>query len=146
MLIDVMRERLVNSGLPWVIENVPGAPMLTQPGLFKVHGVVLCGTHFGLKVYRHRIFESSVPIPQPTCSHRESAMNPHNQAGRDRMYAELGRGDPEKPWRQEMGVEWMNKYEGREAIPPAYTEHIGRALLASMAVTVGAQFDGEVCR
>ena len=56
-------------------------------------------------------------------------MNPHASSGRERIYEEYGRQDPEKLWRKEKGVEWMNKHEGREAIPPAYTEFIGAQLL-----------------
>ncbi len=48
------------------------------------------------------------------------------------MYMEFGRSDPEVIWRAEMGVAWMNRHEGREAIPPAYTEYIGEQLLAAI--------------
>ena len=57
MLIESTRARLVSSGLPYVIENVPGAP-LQNP-------VTLCGEMFGLRVIRHRLFESNFYIPQP---------------------------------------------------------------------------------
>jgi DNA (cytosine-5)-methyltransferase 1 len=131
MLIDAVRARLERIGLPWVIENVPGAPLPEQSDLFGAHGVVLCGSMFGLRVHRHRLFEASFPLATPRpCGHRGLAMNPHNQAGRDRIYEEFGRGDPERVWRRDMGVEWMGKYEAREAIPPSYTEWIGRELLA----------------
>lgn len=128
MLIDTVRERLIAHGAGLVIENVVGAPMLTQPGLFGVHGVVLCGSSFGLAIWRHRLFECSVPIPQPQCDHSSPPMNPHRQSSRDR----IGRHRPEALWRAAMGVPWMGKQEAREAIPPAYTEWIGTHLLATL--------------
>lgn len=130
MLIEPMRDRLLTSGIPWVIENVEGAPLPTQSTLDGRHGVELCGTMFGLPVWRHRLFETSFPVEAPGgCSHRmRHAMNPHNQRGRDRIYAEIGRQDPERPWLEAMGVGWMGRLEGREAVPPAFTAYLGRFL------------------
>lgn len=130
MLLEPVRERLQEIGKPYVIENVVGAPMPTA--------VQVCGTGLGLRVYRHRLFESNIDIVGTDCDHSVPAMNPHNQAGRDAMYAEFGRRDPEPRWRQEMGVEWMSRYEAREAIPPAYTEHIGRQVIAAAIGTAEA--------
>ncbi len=124
-LIDIVRAKLQTIGRPWVIENVPGAP-LHNP-------VRICGTGVGLPVYRHRLFESNRPITGTRCDHTRPALNPHNQAGRDAIYAEHGFGDPEPLWRRSMGVEWMTRYEAREAIPPAYTEHLGRQLIHQLA-------------
>jgi DNA (cytosine-5)-methyltransferase 1 len=132
MLIDAVRDRLIATGVPWVIENVMGAPLPFQSDLFGAHGVMLCGTSFGLRVQRHRLFECSFSVPAPPCRHSGPAMNPHNQAARDLIYAEFGRSDPEIIWQREMGVEWMGRREARQAIPPAYTEHIGGYLLASL--------------
>lgn len=126
-LIEPVREALIEIGRPYVIENVVGAPVIDP--------AVVCGTGLGLRVYRHRLFESSEPITGTTCDHSRPAMNPHNQAGRDAMYAEFGRRDPEPRWRDEMGVAWMSRYEAREAVPPAYTEFIGRQVLAALPVT-----------
>jgi DNA (cytosine-5)-methyltransferase 1 len=129
MLIEPVRELLIETGLPWVIENVVGAPLPTQDTLDGRYGVELCGTMFGLPVYRHRLFECSFPIAPPSgCSHRGHAMNPHNQRGRNRIYRDIGRQDPERPWLEAMGVGWMERYEGREAVPPAFTAYLGRFL------------------
>lgn len=133
MLIDAVRARLARVPV-WVIENVEGAPMVTSSTMFGAHGAMVCGSGLGLKVYRHRLFESNVPLVGTPCRHAAHAMNPHNQAGRNRIYRDYGRSDPEVVWREEMGVGWMNRQEGREAIPPAYTEHIGRQLLAALSV------------
>lgn len=139
MLIDAIRDRLIGAGVPWVIENVPGAPLPTASDLFGNHGVELCGSMFGLRVWRHRLFETSFPLSAPqACDHSRPAMNPHNGAGRDRIYEEFGRLDPEKPWREAMGVKWMGRYEAREAIPPAYCEFIGGRLLSQIQAEVAA--------
>lgn len=139
MLIDETRRLLEKTGLPWIIENVAGAPMPDQDDLLGNHGTVLCGTQFGKRYHRHRWFEASFPVTAPSCRHYiRPAMNPHNQSGRDLMYAEFGRQDPEVIWRKEMGVEWMGKYEGRQAIPPVFTEHIGRQLMAHISQAVAA--------
>jgi DNA (cytosine-5)-methyltransferase 1 len=138
MLLDVVRAALDELGKPYAIENVIGAPMPEQPDLFGRSGVVICGSGLGLRVHRHRIFESNVPMTGVPCAHGTvHAMNPHNQAGRDRIYEEFGRCDPEIVWREHMGVPWMDKHGGRQAIPPAYTEHIGGYLM--VALTAKAQ-------
>lgn len=82
MLIDAVRERLIEIGLPYVIENVEGSPLPRQSDLFGAHGVELCGTMFGLPVWRHRLFECSmsVPIPRP-CDHSRPSMNPTTRWG-----------------------------------------------------------------
>jgi len=137
-LIDPVRDLLIQSRLPWVIENVVGAPIPTQSTLDGRHGVELCGSMFSLRVYRHRLFETSFGISAPrSCDHRILAMNPHNQAGRDRIYEEFGKQNPEPIWCAEMGVPWMTKEEGREAIPPVFTEYIGHQLLAQIGASVG---------
>jgi DNA (cytosine-5)-methyltransferase 1 len=88
---------------------------------------------FGLPVYRHRLFEASLPLEAPRgCDHRQPAMNPHNQLGRDRIYEAFGRQNPDPIWNSAMGVGWMDKEEGREAIPPAYTAYLGRFLLIAV--------------
>ena len=133
MLIDALRERLEAQPTPFVIENVPGAPMRSP--------LVLCGTMFGLRIVRHRLFESSLFIwPPAACNHRErSVINPHRAESRQRIYAEFGRQDPEKLWGVEMGIEWMGRYELREAIPPAYTRYIGERALEALGAAVRAR-------
>ena len=133
MLIDALRVMLNQTGLAWVMENVEGSPLAEASDLFGAHGATVCGTGLGLRVYRHRIFESSFPLTGTHCDHSLPAMNPHNQAGRDAIYREFGRQDPEKVWRREMGVEWMTKHGARECVPPAYTEFIGTQLLAHIS-------------
>jgi DNA (cytosine-5)-methyltransferase 1 len=125
-LIPDVRDGLTKLGLPWIIENVEGAPLVSQSDLFGSHGVLLCGTSFGLRVRRHRLFETSFALPVHPCRHAETVLNPYDAEARARdgiqhqamiRYAEA------------MGIDWMTGDEASEAIPPAYTEWIGHRLL-----------------
>lgn len=129
-LIEPVRALLRATGLPWVIENVPEAP-LQDP-------IILCGTMFpGLRVIRHRAFEASFPL-WTIAHHRHPLVFTH-----DKRKAHYGLLDQDTAFvqvtgggnctvankRAAMGVPWMNGAEANEAIPPAYTEFIGRQLL-----------------
>jgi DNA (cytosine-5)-methyltransferase 1 len=128
-LIEPIRRMLVDSGRPYIIENVEGAPLLSP--------VVLCGTMFPkLRVLRHRLFESNFVILAP--SHKK-----HPKVHTfDRRKAHYGKTDEWKDFVQvtgggncslaaahaAMGIDWMTKGEINESIPPAYTEFIGRQI------------------
>lgn len=124
--IAAVREMFERTGKPWVLENVPGAP-LRDP-------VVLCGAMFPpLRVYRHRLFETNFPLPQPP--------EPPHIARQAKMGRQPGAGewiqcvgnftDPEFG-RVAMGTPWMARNDMSEAIPPAYAEWVGRYLLAAV--------------
>jgi DNA (cytosine-5)-methyltransferase 1 len=120
-LLMPARELLKALGRPWVIENVPGAPMRAD---YK-----LCGCMFRLAVKRERWFETSwhaFDLRQP-CLHQEPAVGVYGYGG-VRGSSGLFSGRLAR-WREAMGIDWMDAHELKEAIPPAYTEHIGRALL-----------------
>lgn len=133
-LIGPTRERLLSAGIPFVIENVSGAPLARHPGLFGLHGIQLCGTAFGLgargmELRRHRLFESNLVLPAPHCRHRLRTIGVYGHgahSGKERMAnaAEA---------RQALDINWMNRDEMAEAIPPAYTEYIGGELLRELA-------------
>jgi len=124
MLIDVVREALVWLGRPYVIENVEGAP-LKDP-------VTLCGAMFGLRTYRHRLFESNVPIAVPAHPvHVERQVKMGRPVRPGDFYQAVGNFSNVGYARDDMGVPWMNRDGIRECIPPAYAEHVGRALLAA---------------
>ena len=127
-----MRDRLQESGAPWVIENVIGAPY--------EQGIVLCGSAFGLGVWRHRNFETSFLMLSPGCRH-DLCPKPldvtgtggpcerpqHNGGGAHRKPRSIGEA------RAAMGIDWMSRRELSQAIPPAYTEYIGAQLLAVLS-------------
>jgi DNA (cytosine-5)-methyltransferase 1 len=126
-LIAPVLERLQEIDIPWVVENVPGSPLITGDTLFGDHGVLLCGSMFGLRVQRHRLFQTSFPVMPPRyCDHSQVPMNPHNSASRKLWREKLSEDEfIERSWVDEMGLYWMGLREGREAIPPVYTQHIG---------------------
>lgn len=131
-LVGPVRELLLEIGLPYVIENVPEAP-LQNP-------VTLCGFQFGLSVelhgrrfglIRHRGFETgngfSLPsLPEP--EHDLPAISVHGHGAHGEFYKRWGHGYGADTWRELMGIDWMNRDEIGEAIPPAYAEYAGAYL------------------
>ncbi len=124
-------------GLPFVIENVTQAPIASSSDLFGRHGVMLCGTMFGLQVFRHRKFETSFPAGAPGHPpHVKLAMRAGYLPTDDRPFMSIhGRGGHNsKAWvaaaAEAMDVPWMAGSLDAvcEAIPPAYTTFIGRQL------------------
>lgn len=112
-------------GKPWVIENVPGAPMRAD--------ALLCGAMFSLRTYRHRLFESNVPLRAPDHPEHEVRSTKMGRAPRPGEFMHVvGNFSGVTHARAAMGIEWMTRDELREAIPPAYTEHIGRQLMAHL--------------
>ncbi len=128
-LLLATRQALMRARIPWVIENVNGAPL--------GHAIKLCGVQFGLKVYRHRFFESSeLLFAPPHLPHPE----PMPRAGRGPSLSGYicvaGRMGHVEHCKQAMGINWMTRDELSQAIPPAYTEYIGRQLIAALSQTV----------
>ena len=122
------RDLLVSTGLPWVIENVIGAP--------HSHGLILCGSMFGLGVRRHRNFETSHLFMQSlVCDHRGQGPIVDVTGHPSEKFGKFGGTKHPNKWRslehgrQAMGIDWMSKRDLPLAIPPAYTEFIGTQLL-----------------
>jgi len=120
-LLDATRAALVELGVPYVIENIQGAPL--------VEAVVLCGTSFGLRTRRHRYFEASFPILVPPCVHHgHRALEVHGHSGgTSRRSGARGRGTV-ADWREGLGIDWMTGDELTQAVPPVFTELIGHQL------------------
>lgn len=115
-LIPAIRGRLEAAGVPYAIENVPGAP-LRNPA-------TLCGSMFGLDVRRHRLFETSFPVLAPECAHHKQAPRFKQATNRKnkRKTVEIGVWRiPLDVQREAMRIDWMNLEELSEAIPPAYS-------------------------
>lgn len=121
-LVAPTRAALKKTGKPYVIENVPGAPL--------VHPIKLNGAMFGMKVRRTRLFECSFDMP--------FYLLPSEERSTFRMGRPVEDGDVITPVghfsnvpyaRKVMGIDWMGQKELAQAIPPAYTEFIGRELM-----------------
>jgi DNA (cytosine-5)-methyltransferase 1 len=131
LLVETLR-LLRAQRLPFVVENVVGArAALRTPTL-------LCGSSFGLGVRRHRLFETAWPLASPPpCLHGlqpEPVDVTGTGAARRGRRRDGGGGNSRKPRdlahaREVMGVDWMTRAELSQAIPPAYTEFIGRQLI-----------------
>lgn len=132
-LVAPIRDRLMASGVPYVIENVAGAPLIDP--------VILCGSMFrlrtssGLWLRRHRLFETSFRIDdRPICRHPKGVSIGVYGNGTNRYHLEkLGRTIKVAECREAMGIDWMTRKELSQAIPPAYTEWIGNRLIAEIA-------------
>jgi DNA (cytosine-5)-methyltransferase 1 len=123
-LLAWTRDLLTETGLPWVIENVPGADMRTD--------YRLCGCMFGLPgLRRERWFETSwrgYDLRSP-CSHSDTTVTvTGHPGGSSKRDGTSGFGDT-SAWKQAMGIDWMTAKELAQAIPPAYTEYIGSQLI-----------------
>jgi DNA (cytosine-5)-methyltransferase 1 len=122
-LIPQTREALIASGKPYVIENVPGSPLINP--------IQMCGSAFGLKVRRHRLFESNIQLTNSICNHKEQG-KPVGIYGsmRDEIPGGGHTAKSIEQAREAMGIDWMIWGELVEAIPPVYTETIGRQILS----------------
>ena len=133
-LVEPVRECLIQSNLPYVIENVEGAPLINP--------IVLCGTLFpGLRVLRHRLFETNFPVTTPehgkhpkvhTLDKRKSHYGKTNEWV-DFVQVTGGGNCSVAAAREAMGIDWMSKSEINEAIPPAYTHYIGNFLIQHLS-------------
>jgi DNA (cytosine-5)-methyltransferase 1 len=137
-LVAATRELLNDSGRPWVIENVVPAPLC-------VFSVTLCGLMFGLKVFRHRRFESTLWLSSPEHpSHKGILIGTngfrcpigHGGWSSQRMRNKIAAAssnekDTKESWQKAMKIDWMTRDEMAQAIPPDYTEFIGRQLIAA---------------
>jgi DNA (cytosine-5)-methyltransferase 1 len=135
-LIGPVRDRLEKLRRPWVIENVsPARPLLRDP-------VTLCGEMFQRGMYRHRLFEpgGGIALTAPSSDtelQRNKECGWHHpvaaaKAGhwRPGMYVSVSGHERKEPVRLAMGITWMSDREDvKEAIPPAFSQHIGRQVL-----------------
>lgn len=122
-LLGNTRDALMSTGKPWVIENVPGAPMRPD---FK-----LCGCQFGLKLRRERWFETSWEgfDLRPVCHHPFPVVSVVGHGTPSWVREQLGFNPSIHHYREAMGIHWMNRNELSQAIPPAYTEYLGSILM-----------------
>ncbi len=148
MLIAEIHKRLCAAGVPYVIENVEGAPM-------PENNIMLCGSMFGLPIRRHRLFAfpAQVMVLAPyQCQHKRNEPIINAIAGKIRGYGSLSTDHiytkangqlcrrehclRKETGQQAMGIDWMTVEEMCQAIPPAYTEWIGRQIINILRVKV----------
>lgn len=144
-MIPEVRDALIASGKPYIIENVPNAPLIDP--------IQLCGSGFGLKVRRHRLFESNLQLVGNECKHKEQgkpigvygAMNDTAQ-GLDRVTGKYVIGGSTaktiEEGRDAMGIDWMIWGELVESIPPAYTEYLGNQIATRLLTSTFTEMLG----
>ncbi len=128
-LIPATRERLIASGRPFIIENVEGARRhLITP-------IMLCGSMFGLRVWRHRYFEAHGfwALSPATCRHSERPVTVHSGSNTRRTKGDT----PTALIAEAMGIDWMTRGELFEAIPPAYSRWLGEQVMR--VLTLGTE-------
>jgi DNA (cytosine-5)-methyltransferase 1 len=145
-LYQPVKDALVAWGGTWVIENVPGVPMMDA--------VTLCGSMFDLTTWddyinqpvqlqRHRLFESNVLLMAPgPCRHKDMRVGgvyggawSKNKSLDPTIKRTGGYAPPDHVQRELMGIDWMTRQQLNQAIPPVYTEFLGRQLIDALAVT-----------
>jgi DNA (cytosine-5)-methyltransferase 1 len=132
-LIPQVRKELQASGLPYVIENVEGAPLIDP--------LLLCGVSFKkLRVIRHRLFESNIKLhgpehqKHPLVFTKDKRKNHYGKLNEWDSYVMVNGGGncSVANARDAMGINWMTKKELNEAIPPQYTKYIGEQLMRAL--------------
>lgn len=137
-LIPALRARLAATGKPYIIENVAGAPLLKS--------LMLCGAMFGLNVVRHRYFESNMRLIQPRHPrHMKRAGKPGAIPAPDEYWCVGGHFGHKEEAAAAMGIDWMTRRDDiSQAIPPAYTEFLGRQLLGGYVQPALWSYESEV--
>lgn len=121
LLIEPIRDLLLSFGKPYIIENVVGSP-LRNP-------VLLTGPMFSLGVLRERLFECSFPVIRPIVPISSPVVRMGRKPAKGQLHSPVGNFAGTKRARAAMGITWMTRNEMAQAIPPAYTQHIGNCLL-----------------
>jgi len=121
-LISITREELIKTGKPYIIENVPNSPLINP--------IQLCGSMFGMRTYRHRLFESNMPLVAPI-HHKHSVKNAKmgRKANEDENIQYVGHFSGLKEVRQMTGLNWLGTYELAQSIPPQYTEYLDKQVI-----------------
>jgi DNA (cytosine-5)-methyltransferase 1 len=131
---------LEESDLPYIIENVEGAPLLDP--------VVLCGTMFPeLRVIRHRLFESNIELtapqhgPHPLVFTHDKRKSHYGKLDQNTSYVQVTGGGncTIANARDAMGIDWMTKNELNESIPPVYTLHLGKQIRRHVAASTSSE-------
>lgn len=121
-LIAPTREALINTGLPYIIENVPNSPLINP--------IELCGTMFGMQTYRHRLFESNVGLTAPTHPEHIAKNAKMGRPIKDGEFIQyVGHFSGVKFVQEMTGTHWLGQYELAQSVPPQYTEYLGKQLV-----------------
>lgn len=134
-MLNATLSMVAATGLPFAVENVEGARWPAS-----VYRIRLCGSSFGLDVRRHRWFATNVAVMAPPCAHTLQQPRFRSLDSRRKtlaavvgVHGHLNYAGEAELRNRAMGIDWMPQDRLAQSIPPAYTEHIGRSLLAGLA-------------
>lgn len=122
-LVKPTRDALIETGLPHILENVPGSPLINP--------IVLCGSMFGIRTYRHRLFESNITLIAPR---HPAHIAPNAKMGRpikgNEFIQYVGHFPGVKIVQEMTGLTWLGQAELAQSIPPQYTRYLGAQLIS----------------
>jgi len=131
-LIAPTRAALIETGLPYIMENVPGSPLIDP--------IEMCGAMFGMRTYRHRLFESNMPLtvpPHPV--HHAPNAKMGRPANDDEFIQYVGHFPGVKAVQEMTGLHWLGQKELAQSIPPQYTLYLGRQVLNFLDLKIAAE-------
>lgn len=120
-LVGITRDELLKTGKPYIIENVPGSPLINP--------IILNGSVFNLLVHRPRLFETNFPINQLFIPKTKKPVKMGRPVKEGDIIQPVGHFSGVAYARKQMEISWMNVHELAQAIPPAYTKFIGEILM-----------------
>lgn len=124
-LIPLTRDRLVLTGKPFIIENVDCAFRDMKAV------IMLCGTMFGLRIFRHRLFEANFLIPNLSHSkHKGHVYTGEYVSVCEAVSSQPSHNKKTEVWAEAMGIYWMTRQELTQAVPPVYAQFLGSHLMA----------------
>lgn len=126
-LIEVTRRELIKTGKPYVIENVPGSPLINP--------IELCGSMFGMRTYRHRLFESNIELKAPTHPEHTAPNAKMGRKPKDGDFIQyVGHFSGVRLVQEMTGLYWLGQGELAQSIPPQYTKYIGEQLMVALSL------------
>ena len=123
-LITATRNNLISTGKPFVIENVPNSPLINP--------IKLNGAMFEMLICRDRLFETSFPMDLLLLPQNKVSVKMGRPVKDGEVICPVGHFPQRKYAERQMGIDWMSKQELTQAIPPAYTEYIGKYLMQAV--------------
>lgn len=120
-LVSETRQALKKVGKPYIIENVPNSPLINP--------ILLCGSMFGMRTYRHRLFESSINLTAPLHPKHTAKNTKMGRKPKDGEFIQyVGHFSGVKEVQDMCGTPWLGQYELAQSIPPQYTEFLGHQM------------------
>lgn len=117
-LISITRKELISTRKPYIMENVPGSPLINP--------ILLCGSMFDMATYRHRLFESNMPLIAPIHFKHIHLNTKMGRPIKENEFVQyVGHFSGVKEVQEMTGLHWLGQSELAQSIPPKYTKYLG---------------------